>query len=204
MSSEILLGPQSSADRIFWRTVAVAPGEKGITPRSAAERELAQRLEQARRDGFADGVAAGRQEAEQQILPAVQNVARTVAELAGLREVMRDQATEDLVRLATSIAARVIHREVALDPDALAGLVRAAFSKIQSREVSRARVHPALEGLLRKCLQQNGAPRNLDLTVDYKLNPGEVIFETSQGVLDASVETQLSEIERGLIDKLQR
>jgi len=42
------------------------------------------------------------------------------------------------------------------------------------------------------------------LTADASLKPAEVYFETSQGILDASVETQLREIERGLIDKLER
>jgi len=204
MSSEILLGEQPPADRVFWRKVAAGSDAKGPYSRSAAERELAQRLEQARREGFAEGAAAGRQEAEQQILPAVDNIARTLLELARMRETLREEATLDLVRLAISIAARVIHREVVLDPDALAGLVRAAFSKLQSREVSRARVHPALERLLRKCLEQSGSPNELTVVVDSSLNPGELVFETSQGVLDASVETQLSEIERGLIDKLGR
>ena len=40
--------------------------------------------------------------------------------------------------------------------------------------------------------------------VDTSLLPGEVFFETAQGMLDASVDTQLREIERGLIDKLSR
>ena len=34
--------------------------------------------------------------------------------------------------------------------------------------------------------------------------PGAVIFETERGNLDASVETQLQEIERGLADRLRR
>ena len=204
MSSEIILNDQSSAGRMFWRTVASVGAAADKNPRAVAERELAQRLEQARREGFAEGVAGGRHEAEQQILPAIENIARTLAELARLRDAMREEATLDLVRLATSIAARVIHREVVLDPDALAGLIRAAFAKLQSREVSRARVHPGLESLLRRCLEREGAPRNLTVAVDAGLNPGELVFETAQGVLDASVGTQLSEIERGLIDRLER
>jgi flagellar assembly protein FliH len=115
---------------------------------------------------------------------------------------MREEALHDLVRMATLIAARVIHREVAIDPDALAGLVRASFSKLQAREISRVRMHPGLEVLLRKCLAQSGAPKNLVLAPDPTLNPGELFFDTSQGLLDASVDTQLREIERGLADKL--
>ncbi len=204
MSSEILFGEQSSAERVFWRTVASVPPGASRNDRSEADRANAQRLDQARRDGFAEGLAAGRREAEQQILPAVENIARTLAELARMREALREEATQELVRLATSIAARVIHREVAVDPDALAGLINAAFSKLQSREISRARVHPALEGLVRRCLEQYGAPANLELSPDPALNPGDLIFETSQGILDASVDTQLREIERGLIDRLGR
>jgi len=201
MSSEILVGNAQPAGRMRWRTVAAQhtlSDREGVN----AELEIVRRIEQARQEGFAQGLAAGRHETEQQFLPAIQNLARTLDELARLRQTMREESAQDLVRLATSIAARVIHREVSIDPDALAGLVQAAFIKLQSREISRARVHPSLENLLRRCLEQPGAPKHLVLSVDSALAPGEVIFETSQGVLDASVETQLREIERGLIDKL--
>ena len=58
--------------------------------------------------------------------------------------------------------------------------------------------------LVRKLLEQAGAPKNLVLMPDASLKPAEIFFETSQGILDASVDTQLREIERGLIDKLER
>jgi flagellar assembly protein FliH len=169
-----------------------------------AEREAARKLDQARRDAYAEGLAAGRQQAEDQFRPAVQGLADTLNTLARLRESIREETLQDLVHLATSIAGRVIHREVAVDPDALAGLIQAAFTKLQSREINRVRMHPTLEALVRKLLEQVGAPKNLTLTADANLKPTEVFFETAQGILDASVETQLREIERGLIDKLER
>ena len=58
--------------------------------------------------------------------------------------------------------------------------------------------------MIQQMLEQGGAPKNLVLAPDASLKPAEVFFETSQGILDASVETQLREIERGLIDKLER
>lgn len=205
MSSEILAGSQpSDATPILWRTVPPVSEGRGTDRHVAAERETARKLDQARREAFAEGLAAGREQAEEQMRPAVQGLAQTLDSLARLRATIRDEATEDLVHLAISIAARVIHREVAIDPDALTGLVRAAFAKIQSREINRVRMNPALEGLVRKSLDQTGAPKNLVLSPDPNLKPSEVLFETSQGTLDASVETQLREIERGLIDKLER
>ena len=204
MSSKILGNDQpSEAAPILWRTVT-AKDAKARGSQSDSEREASRKLDQARREAFAEGLATGRQQAEEQFRPAVQGLAETLETLARLRETIREEATQDLVHLAISIAARVIHREVAIDPDALTGLVQAAFSKLQSREINRVRMHPALEGLVRKALEQSGSPKNLVLTTDASLKPAEVFFETSQGTLDASVETQLREIERGLIDRLER
>jgi len=205
MSSEILPGASKpAATRALWRVVERPGVVRNKEPvRNDVNRE-AQALEQARREGFSAGVAAGRREAEEQIRPAMDGLARNLAELARSGDAIREEATHDLVRLAVSIAARVIHREVSLDPDALIGLVKTAFLKIQSREVQRVRMHPALESFVRKSLEQSGAPKNLLLVADTGLKPGEMFLETSQGILDASVDTQLREIERGLIDRLER
>jgi len=173
-------------------------------PRNASQPDVSQLIEEARREGFTAGVASARDQAQQELRPAVENVARSLTELARLRDVIRGQSTNDLVHLAVSIAARIIHRDVAIDPDALTGLVTAAFAKLQSREIHRVRMHPAMEPMVRKCLEQSAAPKNLVLNSDPALNPGDLFFETSQGALDAAVDTQLGEIERGLIDKLER
>jgi flagellar assembly protein FliH len=205
MSSKILSRDQpDEAAPIAWRTVTAPRTAQTRGSHQDAERETFRKVDQARREAFAEGLAAGRQQAEEQLRPAIQGLAQTLDSLARLRENIREEAVGDLVHLSVSIAARVIHREVAVDPDALAGLVRAAFLKLQSREINRVRMHPALEGMVRKTLEQNGSPKNLVLAADPGMKPSEVFFETSQGILDASVETQLREIERGLFDKLER
>ncbi len=206
MGGEILGGENeqaSAATPMLWRTVTPA-SELRRNSHGDAEHDAARKLDQARREAYSEGLAAGRQQAEELFRPAVQGLGDTLISLARLRESIREETMQDLVHLAVSIAARVIHREVAVDPDALAGLIQAAFSKLQSREINRVRMHPTLEPLVRKLLEQAGAPKNLVLVPDSNLNPAEVFFETSQGILDASVETQLREIERGLIDKLER
>ena len=205
MSSKIF-GTDQPADALpmLWKRVAAASDPKDRAGQADPEQEAARKVDQARREAFAEGLAAGRQQAEEQFRPAVQGLAEALDSLGRLRANIREETIQDLVHLAVSIAARVIHREVAVDPDALAGLIQAAFSKLQSREINRVRMHPTLEGLVRKLLEQAGAPKNLVLLPDPSLKSAEVFFETAQGILDASVETQLREIERGLIDKLER
>lgn len=197
---EIMTEQHPNAQPVSWRTVASTRRDSRVDE----EHEAARRLDQSRREAYMEGVAAGRQQAEEHFRPAVQGVAETLASLARLRENMREETLQDLVRLAISVAARVIHREISLDPDALGGLIQAALAKVQSREINRVRMHPTLETLVRKVLEQAGAPKNLVVMADASLKPAEVVFETAQGILDASVDTQLREIERGLIDKLER
>jgi flagellar assembly protein FliH len=43
----------------------------------------------------------------------------------------------------------------------------------------------------------------VELAADKTLARGAVVFETNRGNLDASVETQLREIEQGLTDRLR-
>jgi len=204
MPIEILTGEQNAATPVLWRSVKK---ESAATPREEAKFETADRLEQARREGFASGVAAAHQEAEQAILPGIQKLADAIAQVARIRETVREQSTDDMVRLALAIASRVMHRDVLLDSTVLAGLLRAGFSKLRAQEISVARVHPGLEPALRRCLEQNGGiPANLYVLTDSKIKPGKLVFETDASAdsagSDARASIDLTEIERGLTDRL--
>jgi flagellar biosynthesis/type III secretory pathway protein FliH len=93
---------------------------------------------------------------------------------------------------------------LAADPDALLGLVKAAFSKLNARETRRLRVGPGDAALIEAQRHLLGLPPGLEIQCDASLMNGSVIFETSRGELDASVDTQLLEIERGLTDVLRQ
>ena len=53
------------------------------------------------------------------------------------------------------------------------------------------------------CLREAGG-RLVEVVADAAREPGSVVFETERGNLDASVESQLREIERGLADRMRR
>jgi len=97
----------------------------------------------------------------------------------------------------------VLRREVAVDPEALHGLVLGAFEKMQSQEIRRVRVHPSHAAMVAACLREAGGLA-VEVVADAAREPGAVILETERGNLDASVESQLREIERGLADRMGR
>jgi flagellar assembly protein FliH len=168
------------------------------------EREWQQRVVEARAAGAREGEAAGRSRAAAELQPLIERLARTVDEVAGLRPRLRREAEADLVKLAIAIARRVIRRELVVDPEALHGLVLGALEKLQMQEVSRLRVHPSQAAAIAELLRDRPGGAAIDVVADASGDPGTAVFETTRGNLDASVESQLGEIERGLADTLRR
>ncbi len=165
------------------------------------ERSMAEREEAAYKKGYAEGDADARKDAEEQQRPLVERTSRALAELAGLRARIRQETERDLVRLSIEVARRILRREVNVDPDALAGVVRAALDKLQPSGKATVRVHPRhAEGVIAE-LKRLGAPAGLSVEPDSSLEPGGLRFETRGGTLDASIETQLAEVERGFTER---
>jgi flagellar assembly protein FliH len=188
-----------------WRTVG-GNGRSTETPAGEGEasgRRLEDRLREAHAAGLREGEAAGRTSAAAELKPVIDRLAHSIEEMAGFRVRLRREAETDVVRLALAIARRILMRELAIDPEALHGLVLGALEKLQTNEISRVRVHPAHAALLTNALQHLGQTRGIEIVTEPGLAPGTVIFETERGSLDASVQSQLVEIERGLTDRLR-
>ncbi len=217
MSSKILRG--AAAGPIQWKRVAhgpaaaAAPAPAQPVPDNELER-LRLRMAELERDaqareqrafssGFAKGEAAGRAQEAARIEGAAARLAESAAELSHLRRRFRRDAEEDCVKLAVAIARRVLRRELAIDPEALLGIVKASLTKLEGREVERLRVHPDDAALVKRFLDEAAGRAPIHVYADPALERGACIFETSRGDLDASIETQLAEIQCGLADRIR-
>jgi flagellar assembly protein FliH len=140
----------------------------------------------------------------EKVEPVLENLVESIRAIESLRPQLRHEAEEDVVKLSLAIARRVLHRELSVDPGALLGIVSSALKRMDLREVCRIRVHPSDVVALRSGLDQSGFPARAELVADATLARGGVIVETTRGELDASLETQLMEIERGLADIMSR
>jgi len=174
--------------------------------RAMAEREARWRaeMEAARKQAFEQGLEEGRRQAGAQLEAVLGRLARSIEEIAGLKARLRIEAEREVVELAVAVARRVLRRELHVDPEALLGLVKAAMEKASQREMTEVRVHPSHAALVRAHLARIGAPEAIEVVADASLEPGAVILETARGTIDASLETQLEEINRGLTDALHR
>ena len=154
--------------------------------------------------GFQEGKAAGRAELAPQIDAMHARLARTIEELTGMRARLRQEAEGDVVALALAIAKRILHRELTVDPDALLGLVKAGFEKIELSEVHRVRVSRQDAPVVQQHLEKMGLPHRVEVVGDPTLERGSALLVSSHGTLDASIDTQLAEIERGFADLVRR
>jgi flagellar assembly protein FliH len=190
------------------RVVQAAPADDlnaaGLK-RRISEMEAHRNLElaQARAGGLEQGLKQGRQEAAAEMQGALDRLACTIQEVVQVKRRVRSEAENELVKLSLAIARRILHRELTTDPQSLRGVVYAALQRLQNREITRIRVFPAAVPAVRGALERNGGLAAIEIVADGLLPPGGLLFETSLGELDASVETQLQEIERGFTDRLQ-
>ena len=211
MSSKVRQADETpGVEPLVWRQMyASGPTRMGVDsddPPDSRERlaqlqqQHEQRLHEAHAAGVREGEASGRQRAAAELQPVIDRLARSIEEIGGLRA----EAEADLVQLSLAIARRVLRRELAIDPEALHGLVLGALEKLQGQEISRVRVHPGHVALVTESLRRNSASAKVEVIPDPSRVLGTVIFETQRGNLDASIEAQLQEIERGLADRLRR
>lgn len=211
MSSRVLNAASVRCDPICWGELG--PTQPPIPAGGACSGSLQpepasppddweRQLELAREEGRREAGQAARQAVEQEVAALRGQLIRSIESIAALRPKLRREAEGQLVELALAIGRRVLHRELTVDPSAIAGLVRSALDGLTLRELVGVRAHPALAPAIEAEIRRAGAPTAVRIEADQSLEAGAVLIETTYGVLDASISTQLEEIERGFSDLL--
>jgi flagellar assembly protein FliH len=202
-----------SIEEIRWPEAGAAPTARSSPPPARAaehaaapaaiESLIAERVALERDAAYRQGESEGYHRARTEQAPLMDRLARSIAEIAALRPRIRSEAERDLVELSILIARRILRRELTVDPDAICGLLRAALDKTSLREVIEVRTHPEHRHALEQRLRALDSPAKIAVKPDPRLEIGAVIVETLHGEIDASLETQLAEIQRGMADLLE-
>ena len=194
-------GPPVAVPRIW----AAEPEVVSQGPNEAEIQQLIAGAEQkAYAAGHAAGLAAGVQQAKAQVDPVITNLECVIQQLAALAPRVRHEAEAGTVELAIAVARRVLHRELATDPEAILGLVKSAVARLNVRETRRLRISPSDLAMIEAHRSRLNLPPAVEVAADSSLVAGSAIFETARGEMDASVHSQLDEIQRGLTDVVRR
>ena len=156
--------------------------------RFLAEAEDAYAAERTR--GYADGLAAARQQASKLVIETAERVDRYLASI-----------DKEVAVLAFDIVRRVLSE---FDDAELVGrAAKAALADFREAKSVRVRIHPSAEAQARKTLADHlGAQLrqvpNVALELDQELDKQSCILSTEFAVVEATIETQLAAIAQAM------
>lgn len=168
-----------------WEVVELAASTgEAVSPAEDAEAELVRLREAARAEGYAEGMAAGRLEAEQSC-----GRMKQLAESFGNTLDNLDFRLADMVlALALDVARQVVAGELTVHPERILDVVNLALKQMAetSRE-ARLLLNPEDAALVRPHLEQVLDKNRLRIVEDVRIVRGGCLIETSQGDLDATL-----------------
>lgn len=187
---------------------AQTPGQLMASARSEAEAVIeearAQRaaIESAAREA---GYAAGRAEAlaagEEELVAIKAAFQDSILKLQRLREELVGQCEQEIIRLVLEVSKKIVQREVSADREIVLTLIRVALARISDNTPATIRVHhddyQFLEARRHEFLSgENGI---VHVVEDRSISRGGCVIETEFGQIDARIEQQFKEIERGFL-----
>src|SRR5689334_22909952 len=165
MSSRARIVPSAAIERFDWNidasarssTPALVDPAKLAQAQAAVAPVSAQTMEQVRLEnqahlaalereafakGYAQGERAGIEAGGKRAEAMLRRVAQTLTDLASLRETLIQQTERQMVQLSITIARRIVHREVSLDPELIAAMAHVALKKLGTSSPATIRLHP--------------------------------------------------------------
>ncbi len=164
-------------------------------------RQLEAQTAAERREAFETGRHQGEQQARAELQPVLERLNASIAEILGMRSDLRRRAERDVVQLALLIARRVLHRQLSVDEEALTAIARVAFDRLTRSESFQVTVHPQFAAAVTAALSGSRGSR-VHIDPDPGCALGTLFIHSAEGTIDASIDTQLEEINRGLTDRL--
>jgi flagellar assembly protein FliH len=168
--------------------------------------------EQARREGYQQGYEQGytegerhaRQQADEELQHTVETLRAQVEQVIQSVQAQYNEylqhAEAQMLELAMEIARKIVREELKLQPDHALAIVRDALRRVQGFVQIRIRVNPLDLELIRQnraaLLHIVDGVEGIEIVEDRRVDQGGCIIETEQGVYDARIKTQLSELER--------
>ena len=177
------------------------PVEIGPPVIEITEDDLNQRIS----DAFNSGLKEGKELAERGLTNVFRALRVSSEAIHDLREKVLRESEDELVNLIMMVARKVITREISQDRSILAGVVHNAIAALSEREEVIVRINPDDYVLTttgrEEYLQKELFSERLQLRPDPTVPAGFCQIDTVMGTIDASMDAQLEEIYRHLLEQ---
>ena len=165
---------------------------------SRAQEEAAAIKEAARQEGYKDGI--------NQAEDAINELKAKLSEFYGYKTEVFNKVSECILDIAVEIAQKIIKKETQTDSSATIEIIKNALEEVNKTENRiTLKVMPKDVEIVKDKLPEIISSDYYETTVivipDNTIKDGGVIIETSNGIIDASIETQLEIVKKALNDK---
>ena len=152
--------------------------------------------EEFRQRGYEEGYAAGHEEGKAQLT-------ETILTLNRETEARWKEIEPDMIRLAVRVAEKIIGHSLETDPDVIIQIVAEALTAARHQREIYVRVNPAdyetVVSHKRELVDQLSRARDIDVRSDPNVTAGGCLVDSEVGTIDATLESQLSVLERILL-----
>jgi flagellar assembly protein FliH len=163
-----------------------------------AEADAARITREAAERGLSEARAVAGEELDLAVEDLRERLAHTLGELSALRQTLAAEVERELVQLALEIARKVVQREVAVDRDIPLTLARVALARV-GRTSAKVRLHPDDFEYVSARRDRLRAEGMIELVADAGVGRGGCVVESERGDVDARIEEQFANVERGFL-----
>lgn len=173
----------------------------GPPPVEISEEELNQRIS----DSFNAGLKEGKELAERGLVNVFRALRSSSEMIHNLREKILRESEDELINLVMLAARKVIIREITQDRSIIAGIVQNALAGLSSREEITVRINPDdyqhITSGHDELLSRELLNERLLLKPDPTVATGFCLVDTSMGTVDATLDGQMEQIYRSLLEQ---
>lgn len=175
--------------------------DSGPPPIEISEEDLAAKM----RDSFDAGLKEGKELAERGLVNVFRALRGSSEAIYNLREKILRESEDEIIKLIMLVARKVITQEISQDRSILAGVVQNAIAGLSAREEITVRISPddyqlvtsGSDSLLKNELLND----RLLLKPDPSVASGSCLVDTDMGTIDASLDGQLDQLYRTLLEQ---
>ena len=174
--------------------------DEGPPLANITEAELDQRISEA----FNDGLKEGQEQAERELTEVLRALRDSSKTITSLREKTLRESEDEIINLVMLVARKVIIHEVTQNRSILTGVVQSAIADLSARQEITVHINPDDYLLVTSGSDDSifkVRSEHLSIKPDHSVESGFCLVDTEMGTIDASLDGQLDQIYRSLIEQ---
>ena len=165
--------------------------------RKQAEGLKNEAVEKGYQEGFAQGEEAGKIKVQEESDSLKKFLENAIEEVSALKSSILKDMEPEIIKLVLMLAEKLLLNSLEIQPEAVANIIKNLIQKVQDEEEIKILVNPStlpiLEEYQNQFLDIIKSSSKLKLESDAQISEGGCLIVTNTKILDAQIETRISE-----------